>query len=56
MSSGDLNGMWQRLLNWWHARKYEREQEALALEETMRADDVEGAEAPKETYLSQARD
>jgi hypothetical protein len=46
----------EKLLAWWHKRKYEREQEALALEETMRADDVEGAEAPKETYLSQLRD
>jgi hypothetical protein len=46
----------KKLLNWWRRRKYEREQEALALEQTMRADDVEGAEPPKETYLSQLRD
>jgi hypothetical protein len=46
----------KKLLDWWRRRKYEREQEALALEQTMRADDVEGAEAPKETYLSQLRD
>jgi hypothetical protein len=46
----------KKLLDWWRRRKYEREQEALALEQTMRADDVEGAEAPKERYLSQLRD
>jgi hypothetical protein len=46
----------KKLLDWWRRRKYEREQEALALEQTMRADDVEGAEAPNETYLSQLRD
>jgi hypothetical protein len=46
----------KKLLDWWRERKYEREQEALALEETMRADDVEDAQAPKETYLSQLRD
>lgn len=45
------------ILDWWRKRKYEREQQALALEQTMRADDVEDAEAaPKETYLSQLRD
>jgi len=44
------------LLAWWRKRKYEREQQALALEEATRADDVAEAEAPKETYLSQTRD
>jgi len=47
--------MWERLRNWWHERKYEREREAVELAEMRRADEPPEA-APKEAYLSQSRD
>jgi hypothetical protein len=48
--------MMEKLRNWWRTRKYEREQQALALEQTMRRDENPTGEAPDETYLSQLRD
>jgi len=44
-----------RLLEWWRARRREREQEAESLAEMRRADETEQP-TPPETYLSQTRD
>ncbi len=44
-----------KLIDWWRQRKYEREQEARAIDEMRRADESQAPEPP-ETYLSATRD
>lgn len=44
-----------KLLDWWRRRKYEREQEARAIDEMRRVEEHDTPE-PAETYLSQTRD
>jgi hypothetical protein len=44
-----------RLLDWWRARKRERDREAEQIDEMRRAGEPD-APAPKEAYLSQLRD